>query len=485
MAYDPYEVLGVPHGSTRDDIERAYQERAKRCHPDLHGDGSAEQFIKVQEAYDKLRERAGVRVHEGTADDAGLDGDSHDDIDPVAFVRGFMARTGIEILFNGQMNVRGAPRMASTRADIDTYLERQEADEEWLIDEVMLTIKRHGVKKLVKGDIERALRMIMREDKKMRSNHILRPILKAELSQEQKTRADNESYRLVEGIFEMDTALGAAVLNQFIYQVKRKALGLPIKRHLMPVILSVIQGIGKTTFVREFLAPIQELATDPALLSDFTDRRSGDLYSYPVVFVDDLEKIDSQQIPTLNSLITGDGLTRRTMGTSRVRHRKQSATLIATANSEVAELIADETGNRRLVTMRLRNGEVKKGGDPNVWRIIKETDYELLWLSVDALGPDPIDPFLDELFALQESTRRLSDLEAWLLELDLASEVVKAISTPKGVKAEKLKDLFNAQTGSSMTMSRFGMHMLSYFTKSNMPFKGRTSDPAGTLYVVR
>ncbi|GEO14060.1 J domain-containing protein [Microvirga aerophila] len=240
MAYDPYEVLGVPHGSTQDDIGRAYQERAKRCHPDIHGDGSAAQFIKVQNAYEKLRDRVGVRVHEDAADDAELDDGSHADIDPVAFVRGFMERTGVEILFNGTMHVRGAPRMAFTRADIDTYLERREADEEWLLDEIMLTIKRQGVKKLVKGDIERALRMIMREDKKHRLNHILRPFLKAELSEEQKTRADHEWHRLVGGVFEMDTALGVAVLQQFINQVKRKALGLPIKRHLMPVILSII-----------------------------------------------------------------------------------------------------------------------------------------------------------------------------------------------------------------------------------------------------
>jgi hypothetical protein len=245
MAYDPYEVLGVPHGSTQDDIKKAYHERAKRCHPDIHGDGSAEQFIRVQEAYEKLRERVGVRVHEGTADDAGLDDDSGNELDPVAFVRGFMERTGIEILFNGQMNVRGVPRMAFSRADIDTYLNRQEADEEWLIDEVMLTIKRNGVKKLNKADVERVLRMIMREDKKTRSNHILRPLLQAELSEEQRTRADYEWHRLVEGVFEMNTALGEAVLKKFIHQVKRKALGQPVKRHLMPVILSVLQGIGK------------------------------------------------------------------------------------------------------------------------------------------------------------------------------------------------------------------------------------------------
>jgi hypothetical protein len=484
MAYDPYEVLGVPHGSSQDDIKRAYHERAKRCHPDIHGDGSAEQFIRVQEAYEKLRERAGVRVHEGTADDAGLDGDAGDDLDPVAFVRGFMERKRVEILFTGAMNVRGAPRMALSHADIDAYLDRLEADREWLIDEVMLTIKRDGVK-FAKSDIERALRVIMREDKKSRKNSILRPLLKAALSEEENARAVREWHRLADGAFEMDTALAVAILQKFIYQVKRKTLGLPIQRHLMPVILSVIQGIGKTKFVLRFLAPIQELATPPALLSDFIDKRSGDLYSYPAVFIDDLEKIEPRLIPTLNALVTGETLARRILGTSQLGHRQQLATLIGTANKEIAELIEDETGNRRFATMRLRNGEVKKGGDPNVWDVIDSTDYDLLWRSVDAFASDPIDPFLEQLFALQESTRKLSDLEAWLLELDLASEAVKAITTPNGVKADMLRGLFNAQTGSDMTMSKFGTHMLSYFTKSNLPFSGKITDSVGTLYVVR
>jgi Virulence-associated protein E len=253
----------------------------------------------------------------------------------------------------------------------------------------------------------------------------------------------------------------------------------------MPVILSVIQGIGKTKFVLRFLAPIQELATPPALLSDFIDKRSGDLYSYPVVFVDDLEKIERKDIPTLNAIVTSERNARRILGTSRLGHRQQLATLIGTANREIAELIEDETGNRRFVTMRLRNGEVKKGGDPAVWNVIDTTDYNLLWRSVDPFDSDPTDPFLEQLFALQESTRKLSELEAWLLDLDLTSEAVKAITTPKGVKAGELYRLFNEQAVEPMTLSAFGNAMRSYFGKPKMPFKNRTKETAGMLYVVR
>ena len=38
MAINPYEVLGINPGATKDEIKSAYRKMAKKYHPDLHPD---------------------------------------------------------------------------------------------------------------------------------------------------------------------------------------------------------------------------------------------------------------------------------------------------------------------------------------------------------------------------------------------------------------------------------------------------------------
>ena len=170
------------------------------------------------------------------------------------------------------------------------------------------------------------------------------------------------------------------------------------------------------------------------------------------------------------------------MGGSGSRKTKQLSTLIGTCNRPMRDLIPDETGNRRFATMRFRNGEVLKGGDPTVWAVVNETDFELLWRSVDVFEGDPIKPFLADLFAWQQTFRRLDPFEDWLVNLDVASDEVEAISNQHGTKARELYNLFKEQTGSPISLTRFGNEMKRIADLSRGPFAPRVRCESGVFY---
>jgi hypothetical protein len=302
------------------------------------------------------------------------------------------------------------------------------------------------------------------------------------LTEDEQIEADRQWQRFASAVFDMPADLAIAILKKFIHQVLNKRLGHTIKRHLMPVFQGVVQGGGKTTTVLSFLEPLKELRTDPALLSDFADKRSGDVYRYPVVLIDDMDQISPGLVPTLNSLVTGEGLLRRKMGGSGTRKIKQLSTLIGTCNRPISDLIPDESGNRRFATMPFRNGETLKGGDAKVWETVNETDFQLLWRSVDAWGEDPIEPHLPELFEWQNRYRRVDPFEDWLINLDIESDEVRSITDKNGTRAQKLHELFLAQTKSTMNVTKWGNEMRRMIELSRGPFGAKNRDENGYYF---
>jgi hypothetical protein len=283
----------------------------------------------------------------------------------------------------------------------------------------------------------------------------------------------------------MEVPLVVVVLQHFVWQVKQKLLNRPVVHHLMPVVSSPVQGSGKTTFVLQFLRPLRELATGPVLLSDFADRRSGDIYRFPAVFIDDMGAIAPHLVPVLKSLVTSEGFRRRRLGSSASVGIRQLSTLIGTTNSGIDELIADETGHRRFAVLPFRNGEIAKGGDARVWATVDSTDYELLWRSVDAFGPCPIEPYLGALVRHQAVSRRPDDLKAWLLGLDPGSEAVRRVTTREGVRAQGLHELFCVETGSTISLTRFGLEMKRHVADPAVPLAPKITTERGKFYPVR
>jgi curved DNA-binding protein len=69
---DFYEVLGVPHNASAEDIQRAYRQLARRHHPDVNREpGAEERFKAITEAYDTLSDPARRRKYDQVPVGAG------------------------------------------------------------------------------------------------------------------------------------------------------------------------------------------------------------------------------------------------------------------------------------------------------------------------------------------------------------------------------------------------------------------------------
>lgn len=68
---DPYEVLGVPHGASEEDIKKAYRELARKYHPDNYAnnplaDLAQEKMKEINEAYDTLTKGGSSSSYDGS-----------------------------------------------------------------------------------------------------------------------------------------------------------------------------------------------------------------------------------------------------------------------------------------------------------------------------------------------------------------------------------------------------------------------------------
>lgn len=401
------------------------------------------------------------------------------DSDATDFVRHYMNAREIEVLFDGTLFLRGHPIQAITPDAIDAVLAVDPPSVSDLLDEIALHA-RHVGSPLKRGDLGAALRQVLKSEKHRRYQAVLRPLFDACSSSE--AEQAGAQWRRLAGLFDMNAELAIAVLQHFCWSVKQKQLRRPVVHHCMPIIFSTTQGTGKTVFVKKFIAPLRELASDTALFSDLADRRSGDIFRFPVILLDDMERIPSSMVPSLKSVLTSDRLRRRRLGTSASDAIRQACVPIGTSNQMIYELVQDDTGHRRFAMLPFRNGATFKGGDASVWETVNAVDYQLLWRSVDAFVSSPLLPFREQLLRHEHVEAKPTGVMGWVTDLDLESEGVRNITTRHGVRAQGLRDLFMAQTGIEISAQKFAKEMERCCMRLEMPFSDKIKIETGAVY---
>lgn len=199
-----------------------------------------------------------------------------------------------------------------------------------------------------------------------------------------------------------------AVIKKFMWQIKRKARGMAVTNHLMPV-LTGAQGKGKTEFVKAMTKPLRDLMREV----DFgmlTDGKTTDIWSALILFIDEMGHFTKADVDRVKNVITTTELSIRAMRQNHSAVIRNSATLIGCSNKSLGQLIRDETGGRRFAELEWSN-------TPD-WDASNALDWTMLWQSVDEDGPDPLIAanMADVLRDQQEANRNQHPVEIWARE---------------------------------------------------------------------
>lgn len=214
-----------------------------------------------------------------------------------------------------------------------------------------------------------------------------------------------------------------AVLQSWIWQVKRKMLGLSVTHHIMPVLFGK-QGCGKSTFIELFLSPLGK-ADDAWSIGDFRqledERNTETLMTLPVMFLDEMSYASRADMGNIKQLITRKDVDYRPLYGNLRKKAPMMCSFIGASNSALNTMITDSTGLRRffeIQTIDRMNRDV-----------VNSMDYEMLWRSVNEQAQNPIMPFLSEREQEQETLRVLSPIEEWIVWLKAGNDTEKVLNT--------------------------------------------------------
>jgi hypothetical protein len=289
------------------------------------------------------------------------------------------------------------------------------------------------------------------------------------------------------------------VLKTAIWQVKRKLAddpAYPVHDHLMPI-LSGGQGAGKTECTMRFFAPIADLVARTNF-SEITDGKNFGLWSFPVLFLDEMEAADRTDVEAIKSAITRDVKSARILytgdtGTTRVR-----STFWGCTNGTLGDKIADTTGLRRFAPIPVKHAPSADNIANNLpvvdWQAINAVDYLSLWQSVDHRAAHPLksdEAANSEWTKLCEAERQQDSVEAWLRQID--RDFVHILP----VKAHTTGDLYSYSDGrgyhewcqsngySPVAVGKLGRRMASLAAMPWYPFEPSKAGKRGTVHVVK
>ncbi len=250
---------------------------------------------------------------------------------------------------------------------------------------------------------------------------------------------------LCERLFQ-EPAYADAAIRKFIWQVKRRMIGLYIE-HLQFLVFGGGQGTGKTELARCLIKPMEELSCESSM-DQVADDKNFSLRSMFVVFVDELAKADRADMNKLKTMVTGKSNTSRRMYSHTAQKVTINMTLLGTADKRVRQIVSDVAGMRRFVEVMTIPKHQSQRFD---WQTeVEQFPWLDLWKAVDHTTDDPLmTPYGDLVRAKQEDMRGRDNVESWLENFDAEPKRIKLLN-PKIYAEGKFIEIWaeNLYTGS-------------------------------------
>ncbi len=118
MSKDYYEVLGVAHDATEEDVKKAFRHKARTLHPDVNKAPDAEErFKELNEAYDVLSDRGKRSQYDRFGSVPGAGGGGYQSVDFDDLFGGGFGMGDIFSTFFGGMGGGGGNRRAAVRRE--------------------------------------------------------------------------------------------------------------------------------------------------------------------------------------------------------------------------------------------------------------------------------------------------------------------------------------------------------------------------------